>query len=234
MDSKNIAIIPAKGSSKRLPKKNILPFLGRPTIYYTIDAAMESGLFDEVVVSSEDEEVIACISNLGCNIHRRAANLASDTARVVDVIRDVLDWCARKNKHFDCLCCLYPTAPLRDAGDIKESYKLLVSRKADYAIGVTEYEHSPFFAFNINHNSMIERRWPDQAALPHWEKPPVVVDNGSLYWMKVDIFLKTGTMTGHNTVGYKMPREKSVDIDTEEDFALAEYFAKTAHKKGLK
>lgn len=231
--NRNIAIIPARGGSKRLPRKNILSFLGRPIITYTIEAALKSCLYETVVVSTEDSEIVNSIAGLGCEIHHRSPELAMDTVRVVDVINEVLNHYGKQGKEFDYICCLYATSPLRNASDIQKSYQLLINADADYCIACAEYSISPFFAFNVN-NSKIERRWPELAKLPHWQKPKVVTDNGSIYWAKTQAFLKSGELEGVNTVGYTMNQARSIDIDTEDDFKLAEYYAnnmKTINRK---
>jgi len=224
--TRNIAVIPARGGSKRLPRKNILPFFGRPIIRYTIEAAQRCGLFGTVIVSTEDAEIESNIKDSGCSIHRRKPELATDTARVVHVLKNLLETELEQGNSFDYLCCLYPTAPLRDEEDVRKAYELLTARKADYCLGVTEYDFSPFFAFNMDDLGRLERRWPELAVLPPWEKPRVVVDNGSMYWVKVAAFMRRGELEGENAVGYMMPRWKSVDIDTMEDFHLAQYFAR--------
>lgn len=137
--SRNIAIICARGGSKRLPGKNIKSFLGRPIIHYTIEAAQQSGLFDVAVVSTEDPKIKEAVEGTGCDIHDRSPELAEDTARVVDVLKEVLDYYKERGREFDYLCCLYPTAPLRNAEDIRNAYELMISRNADYCAAVTEY-----------------------------------------------------------------------------------------------
>jgi CMP-N-acetylneuraminic acid synthetase len=218
-----VAIIPARGGSKRLPRKNVLPFLGRPIIQWTVEAARECRLFAEIIVSTDDAEVMACVDGMGCTVHRRPAELASDTARAVDVLKEVLKGSLNT---FESVCCLYPTAPLRTAGDIRAAYDLMVARGADFCCAVTDFEVSPFFAFNIDAEGRIRRRWPRLAKLRHWRKPKVVADNGSTYWARVEAFLRMGELTGDNMVGYVMPRERSVDIDTEYDFRWAEFLAR--------
>ncbi len=227
----NIAIIPARGGSKRLPRKNIKEFLGKPIIFYTIEAARNSGLFEKVVVSTEDAEIKRRVEGSGCEIHQRGLHLATDTARVVDVIKDVLeDYRRRAGLAFEYLCCLYPTTPLRDAADIQNSYRLLLENCAEFCLAVSDYDYSPFFAFDIEANGRIQRRWPDLAKLPAWQKPRVVADNGAIYWARVPSFLEKGELEGENAVGYLMPKRRAIDIDTEEDFALAEQIAKTLMK----
>lgn len=223
---KKIAVIPARGGSKRLKKKNILAFNGKPMICHSVDAAKECGLFDKIVVSTDDPKIMDAVSDSGCNVDARKKDLAADTARVVDVISDLIQRLENRDESFDYICCLYATSPLRRKSDITGSFDLMMTSKADYCISVTDFEVSPFFAFDINDDSFIQRRWPDEALMPPWKKPPVVVDNGSIYWAKTEKFLETGELTGENCVGYKMPRRQSVDIDTMTDFKLAQFYAK--------
>lgn len=221
---KNIAIIPARGGSKRLPGKNILPFMGKPIIFYSIEAAKKSALFDKIIVSTDDEKVIECVKEK-CEVVKREKKLASDTARVVDVLKDLLNSLKKREETFDNLCCLYATSPLRREKDIIQSFNLMEESRADFCQSVTEYEFSPFFAFDMGKEGFIKRRWWEIAVLPHWEKPEVVVGNGSIYWARVEAFLSTGELEGEKTVGYKMSRSRSVDIDTMTDFKLAHFFA---------
>ncbi|NIA20655.1 MAG: NTP transferase domain-containing protein [Anaerolineaceae bacterium] len=222
-----MAIIPARGGSKRLPRKNVLPFLGRPIILWTVEAARKSELFERVIVSTDDDEIAACVEPTGCEVHRRPPGLGADDVRVVDVLKNLLGTMAQQ---FDRLCCLYPTAPLRTAEDIRAAHDLMVAREVDFCCGVTEFDESPFFAFDIDQEARIRRRWPDLAVLPPREKPKVVVDNGSLYWARVEAFLRLGELEGRSMAGYLMPRRRSVDIDTEFDFRLAEFMAGQVEK----
>jgi len=221
----NVAIIAARGGSKRLPRKNILEFLGRPIIHYVIEAAQQSGLFDLVVVSTEDDEIKKCVEVLKCEVHHRSPELAADDVEVLSVLKEVLDSYNEKGRVFEYMCNLYATAPMLNADDIRNSYQLMLSEGADSCTAVTEFTQSPFFAFDLKENGRIKRRWPDIVSLPPWERPKVVVDNGSLYWARVDAFVREGYIGKNNCVGYFMQRERSIDIDTKEDFELAEYYA---------
>lgn len=223
---RKIAVIPARGGSKRLKKKNILAFNGKPMICHSVDAAKQSGLFDKIVVSTDDPEIMEAVSDSGCEVDTRKKDLATDTARVVDVIADLIQRFENNLEYFDYICCLYATSPLRTESDITGSFDLMMKAQADYCISVTDFEVSPFFAFDIDDDSFLQRRWPKEALMPPWEKPPVVVDNGSIYWAKTGKFLETGELTGENCVGYKMPGWQSVDIDTMTDFKLAQFYAK--------
>ncbi len=222
---KALAVIPARGGSKRLPRKNTIDFLGRPIIHYSIAAAFASGVFDRVVVSTEDAAIRQCVAATGCEIHQRPADLATDTATVDAVVMAVLDWYEAQGRHFDYVCCLYATAPLRDADDIAASFEQLRTSGADFCMGVTDFPTSPFFALDLGENGRIRRRWPELACLPPDQRPRVVVDNGSLYWGRIEAFRRAGSLEGEHTVGYWMPRHRSIDIDTEEDLRLARFYA---------
>ena len=227
---RNIAVIPARGGSKRLPGKNILPFMGKPMILYSIEAAHQSSLFEKIIVSTDDGKIIDCVKQ-SCEVVKREKKLASDTARVVDVLADVLGFLKKNGEDFDNICCLYATSPLRTQNDIIESFNMMQESDADFCQSVSEYETSPFFAFDVDEKGFIQRRWEKIAALPPWKKPKVVVDNGSIYWAKVKVFLKTGELEGKRTIGYKMDRNRSVDIDTMTDFRLAQFFAQKERGK---
>ncbi|MBT5855613.1 acylneuraminate cytidylyltransferase family protein [bacterium] len=217
-----IAIIPARGGSKRLPRKNILNFCGKPMILYSVESAIASGCFQEVIVSTEDPEIAAVVKSSGCTIHQRPVEIASDTARVNDVIKSVLS--SRDLSH-EYLCCLYATSPLRTANDIQNSFEELCRSNSDACWSVSEYSKSPFYAYNLSSTGAIQARWPDLRDLPNHEKPAVVHDNGSIYWSRVDSFLKNNDLYGAVTTSYLMPLSRSVDIDTQGDFDLAEMYA---------
>ena len=180
-----------------------------------------------MIVSTDDDEIAGCVEPTGCDVQRRPQRLGDDDVRVVDVLKNLLGSMPEK---FDYLCCLYPTAPLRTAEDIRAAYDLMIARSVDFCCAVTEFDESPFFAFDVDDNSRIRRRWPDLVVLPPSEKPQVVVDNGSLYWARTEAFLELGELESDSMAGYLMPRRRSVDIDTEFDFRLAEFMARQMEK----
>lgn len=200
-----------------------MAFNGKPLIHYTIEAAVGSGLFETVLVTTDDPEIKSCCEDTGCKIIQRSPELATDNARVVEVLNDLLTKDEYQGR-FDYFCCLYATSPLRTSEDINGSFDLMIRESADFCQSVTDFETSPFFAYDMDGNSQIQRRWPDIAILPPWRKPHVVVDNGSIYWARVKAFFETGELDGPKTVGYSMPRKRSVDIDTMTDFNLALFY----------
>ena len=136
---KRVALIPARGGSKRLPRKNVMKFLGKPMITHTIDAAQQSGLFDRIVVSTEDEEIAIVSKSSGVAVSKRPSNLAGDNVMVKDVCIDFLNKEKKSGRNWDILCVLYATSPLRNVDDIKSVVSLIEADNCDFALAVTSY-----------------------------------------------------------------------------------------------
>lgn len=224
MMTKPVAIIPARGGSKRLPRKNIRLLRGKPVLAYTIKAAQESGLFGRVIVSTEDSEIAQISHQYGAEVFARDAFLASDKARIVDVCNSVLGQLGVERATPETFCCLLATAALREAKDIVEAYKLLQPGDCNFVMAVTDFSENPFQALRIQSNGTLELMWPDLANTPRWDAPKIVVDNGSTYWCATGAFLNYGDFYGPTLKGYAMPRWKSIDINTDDDWCLLEYF----------
>jgi len=222
---KRVAIIPARGGSKRLPRKNIIPFLGKPIIAHTIEAATNTGLFERVVVSTEDQEIAEVSSRFGAEIDVRDPKLATDSASVKEVCLDFLKTEHSLDRNYDVLCVLYATAPLRNSQDINNVVELVNPGVCDFAIAVTRYEMPPHQALRILHENRLEPMWPELVQARSDEVGELRVDNGSTYAVSVPAFIKYQSFYGPGLCGYEMPRERSVDIDTKEDLDLVSYFA---------
>jgi pseudaminic acid cytidylyltransferase len=218
-----IAIIPARGGSKRLPRKNILCVNGRPLIGYTIEAALASACFARVIVSTEDDEIAAVATAAGAQIHCRDGRLASDTATVVEVCSDVLGRLSDQGQMPERFACLLATAALRTADDIRRAEAMLAPR-CDFVMAVTEYEKSPLQALVEQSDGSLRLMWPELIDLPRSEAPKLMVDNGSIYWCRTEAFHAERTFYGHGLRGYRMPRERSVDVDTATDLALLVHY----------
>jgi pseudaminic acid cytidylyltransferase len=223
---RQIAVIPARGGSKRLPRKNILDFNGKPIIAYTIEAAVESRQFDRVVVSTEDAEIAEVSGKYGAELLRRPAEFATDTATVVEVCLHALEFETRQGRSYDILTCLYATAPLRNAEDVSNTVKLVQNRECDFAMAVTEYHYPPHQAMTENDSRFLEAMWPNLVDKRCQDMPKLLIDNGSTYVAMVSEFVKMKTFRGKRLKGFYMPRHRSVDIDVAEDLELAKYFAK--------
>ena len=217
----NIAIIPARGGSKRLPRKNILPFMGKPMLIWTCEAALKSQCFDTIVVSTEDEEIADITEQHGFSVNFRSKDLASDAASCAQVCLDVLKQYQNKNISFVNICCLYATAPLRTAVDIKETLALL-DQDTDFAFATCEYSNSPYQALTEDANHNLNPIFPLLVEKKSQELAVPYIDNGSTYAAKVEHFFKTKGFRDAKLKGYLMPKIRSIDIDTHDDYLMAQ------------
>ncbi len=222
---RRIAIIPARGGSKRLPRKNIADFYGKPIIAHTIEAALESKLFESVIVSTEDDEIATISHTYGAEVHRRDASLASDSAKVVDVCLALLAEKEKRSDKYDVMCCLLATSPLRNASHIKEAYQLFEAHGRRFVMAVTQFSKSPWQALRINENGSLSPMWSEWVNIRSQDRPQLLVDNGSTYIVDVDAFRVQKSFYGEGLRGYVMAPEYSVDIDEPADLGLAKYYA---------
>jgi N-acylneuraminate cytidylyltransferase len=218
----NIAIIPARGGSKRIPRKNIKEFCGKSIIAYSIKAAIASQLFDEIMVSTDDEEIAEISRQYGASIPflRSAAN-ANDYATTAAVLSEVLDNYAGLNKNFRFACCLYPTAPFITAQKLKNAYQLLVNNNFDTVLTVQS------FSFPIQRALYKEKdtiSWvnPQHALTRSQDLPKTFHDAGQFYFFDVDTFLATKTLLTANSGAIEISELEAQDIDNETDWKLAE------------
>jgi CMP-N-acetylneuraminic acid synthetase len=220
-----IALIPARGGSKRLPRKNIMDFRGQPMISYTIEAAKESNCFDRVVVSTEDAEIADIAHRLGADIDQRPVALASDETRVAEVCVEFLGREAHAGRVWSVMACLYATAPMRNADDIRATVGLLAQDRCNFAMAVSQYPLAPHQALVMEPGGLLSPMWPDLVDRRASELPPLVVDNGSTYAVEVAAFSQCKTFYGPGLAGYEMSRARSIDIDTWEDYEFALWMA---------
>lgn len=225
-----LAIIPARGGSKRLPRKNIIDFHGCPIIAYTIKAALDSRCFDRVVVSTDDMEIAEISARYHSDVVMRPAHLATDESRVVDVCQDFLNAELKLCRRYDVLTVLYATAPLRTAKDIQDVLSLVVDGKHQSAMAVTTYRLPIHQALRLT-GLGVEKVFPDLFYKRADEVPEFCVDNGSTYAVKTDYFLCNKQLVSPDVAIHLMPQERSVDIDTQEDYLMAEYYAGLARIK---
>jgi CMP-N-acetylneuraminic acid synthetase len=213
---KQIAIIPARGGSKRLPRKNILPIKGMPLLNFPIEAAKKSGLFDDVVVSTEDDEIANIAKEAEASVINRPLSLAQDRSTVVEVCQHVLS--LPDYETLDSFCCIYPTAVYLDPNDLIESRSLLDSEVGvDFVMGVSRYNYPPVQAL-VNKNGYLQYMWPEFSKVQSQFYPELLVSNGTLYWARFAQFQKEGTFYGERLVGYEIHHEKTVDINTAAEY----------------
>lgn len=223
---RNLALIPIRTGSKRLKNKNTREFFGKPIFLHTLEHARESGLFDTITVSTESEKVARMCEEYGFPVpFMRPPELATDKVQLVDVVSFVLGKFSELGNEFDNLCMLWATAPMRTADNIREAY-MMFEDDTDAVVGVTEFDLPVFCALQENKKGFMVPLFEKYHKLPRSKQPQAFVDNSSMCWVRVSAFQKHGTWLPPNLKGYWMPRCCSVDIDSEEDWKLAEYYYK--------
>jgi pseudaminic acid cytidylyltransferase len=219
----NLAIIPARGGSKRIPKKNIKNFLGRPIISYSIETALESNLFDEVMVSTDDEEIANIALKYGAVVpFIRSQKNADDHASTADVIREVVKSYEKLNKHYDFSCCIYPTAPFISKFDLVESFSILKSKKCDTVFPICAYSYPIQRALQVNNSGNIEMIWPENMKKRSQDLQPSYHDAGQFYWVNIKPFLATDLLYSSNSAPFIIDEMRVQDIDNESDWEVAE------------
>ena len=232
--SKPICIIPARGGSKRLPRKNIIKVGGKPVIGWTIEQAAASGLFEKIIVSTEDQEISNIVADFPmAEVWSRPNELASDRATVDQVCIDVLTRVKRETNSLPQeFCCLYATAILRTVDDIIKCHNVLTESGCDTAMTVTNYEQYPHQAMNMSEDGRLVVQWPELLNTPRQELPHFVVDAGSVYWLNTQEFLQYKNFYGGLINGYMVPRARAIDLDTPEDFEMLIYYWNKLFKIG--
>ncbi len=219
-----IAIIPARGGSKRIPRKNIRHFHGRPIILYSIAAAQASGLFDEIWVSSEDQEIMSVAQSAGAKPLWRTVGLEADEVGTQRVMQDALVRLVPTVRADDYACCIYPTAPMMTAGDLLAGFAALTKTDWDptYAMSVTAYPSPPQHSLWLAEGSAIVVDWPEDIDRRTQDLKPRYHDAGQWYWGRTSAFQRGEPLYSPATLGVPVPRVRAVDINTEEDWRLAE------------
>jgi len=214
-----LAIIPARGGSKRLPQKNILNLAGKPLIAWSIEAASKSKYLDKVIVTSDDSEILNVSQNYGVNIIKRPNELASDTATTFDAISHVIE----NNPKYDYIVLLQPTSPLRNSLHIDEAIQRLFEKNADAIVSVCEMDHSPLWSNTLPENASMQNFIHNEIKNTRSQDLPVYYRlNGAIYICSVDKLLEEKTFIIKKDIyAYKMNREDSVDIDEKIDFLIA-------------
>lgn len=219
---KRIAIITARGGSKRIPKKNIKEFCGKPIICYSIEAALSSGLFDEVMVSTDSEEIAEIARKAGAKVpFMRSAGNSDDHATTADVLLEVLADYEKAGKTFDSLCCIYPTAAFVTASKLREAGRLLETKEADAVVPVVRYSFPPQRAF-VRSGDYTVMKYPEHARTRSQDLEPYFHDAGQFYFLKASSFLKEKAVFMPRLISLEMPETEVQDIDNETDWKLAE------------
>ncbi len=213
-----LALITARGGSKGLPRKNIMLAGNKPLIAWTVEAALSAKIVSRVVLSSDDEEIIAAAKTAGCDIpFIRPAHLAIDMASSIDVVLHALE----QLPGFEYVILLQPTSPLRNAADIDSAFTLMLESAEHSCVSVCEADQSPYWMYQLTVDNKLERLIPEIGEINRRQDlPKVYVLNGAIYIARVDWLLEKKKFVSSETVAYLMPKERSLDIDTAQDFEI--------------
>jgi len=219
----NLAVIPARSGSKSLPGKNIRPLAGKPLLAHTVLAAKKSGLFDEIYLSTDSAEYARIGVEYGASVpFMRSPELAGDTVGSWAVVRDALQKYREAGREFDTVALLQPTSPLRTAQDIVNAYQLFISKNARAVVALCEAGHSPRLCNHLPADGSLDGFLNPNASGPRQEQGVFYRINGAIYIAGTPLITNTVNLYQAGCYGYVMPRERSVDIDDEFDFFIAQ------------
>ncbi len=228
----NIAVIPARGGSKRIPLKNIKDFNGAPLISYSIKAALDSGVFSKVIVSTDDPKIIEVATKYGaCAPFIRDKSLADDFTGTYDVVVDAYKRLKQSGENIDNVCCIYATAPLLNGFHLKRAYQKFIEEKADTLTSICEFPFPIQRAFIEDETGNIVYREPQFATTRSQDLPPCYQDCGQFYFYTTQLL--DGKVATPKRIGYNMPRYRVIDIDTLDDFVYAQAISKALEELNL-
>ncbi|MFT7071915.1 pseudaminic acid cytidylyltransferase [Patiriisocius sp. Uisw_017] len=219
----NLLVIPARGGSKRIPKKNIKNFSGKPIISYSIEAAIKSGLFDEIMVSTDDDEIAEIAKTYGASVpFFRSKKNADDFATTFDVIQEVVSEYKLLNKQFEFICCLYPCAPLTTSKKLEEAFQLLKSEKFDSVLPIMQFSFPIQRALKIDGDNKTKFFYPQYSLTRSQDLEQGYHDAGQFYWMNTLKCIEKSAILTDITGSIIISEMEAQDIDTEMDWKLAE------------
>lgn len=227
-DALSVAVIPARGGSRRIPDKNILPFAGRPIIEYSIELARESLLFDRILVSTDSEEIATVAREAGAEVpFMRPENLSGNHTPTAPVVRHAVGWLAKNEFKVDWVCCIYATAPFLQTKYLEKGLrKMRETPGCEFAFSVTSYSSPIFRALKIGEDGFVSMFWPENQEMRSQDLPEAYHDAGQFYWGTPQAFSKHDGMYTSHAVPVLLPRHLVHDIDTPEDWKRAELIFK--------
>jgi len=219
----NIAIIPARAGSKRIPKKNIKPFLGRPIIEYSIEIAMKSNLFDKVVVSTDDDDIARVAIGQGAEVpFIRPKELSDDFSGTHEVVGHAVKWLEDNGRKIDYVCCIYATAPFIQIDDLKKGFELIQTDKWDSIIAATNFSYPVFRSFHKIDSGGIKMLFPEHYTTRSQDLPEVFHDAGQFYWASSKVWKEKPKGFNERSSIVHLPNWRVQDIDTLDDWIRAE------------
>jgi pseudaminic acid cytidylyltransferase len=218
-----VAVIPARGGSRRIPDKNIKPFAGKPMISYAIAAAKASGVFDSIIVTTDSEKIASIAKEYGADVpFMRPKDLSDDHTPTAPVIVHALKWLRDRGRSPEYACCIYATALFVRPEFIRKGYEILIGKGVSSAFSVTTFPFPIFRALKINARGSLEMFWPEYELTRHQDLPEAYHDAGQFYWLRVESFLKSERLYSPDAMPVLLPRYMVQDIDTPEDWESAE------------
>jgi N-acylneuraminate cytidylyltransferase len=228
-----VAIIPARGGSKRIPRKNIKEFCGKPMIAWSIEAALKSGCFDRIVVSTDDAEIAEVARQFGAEIpFMRPSSLSDDYTGTLPVIRHAVEWLRDNGSPVSEACCLYATAPFVSPEDLKRGQKMLHSEACSYAFSVTSYAFPIQRAIRITSKGRVAMFYPEHFQTRSQDLEEAWHDAGQFYWGVAQAWQDEKPIFSEEAVPVTLPRHRVQDIDTPEDWARAEWLFRAMQEQG--
>ena len=222
-----LAVIPARGGSKRIPRKNIREFCGKPIIAYSIQAALQSNCFDQVVVSTDDAEIAAVAREWGAKTpFVRPEELANDYAGTIPVIKHAVEWFAANQEKPEFVCCIYATAPFVSVADLQHGLDVLTTQQSEYAFSVTSYPFPIQRAVKVTADGRLAMFQPENFQMRSQDLEEAFHDAGQFYWGRSDAFVKELPLFSKDAAPVLLPRHRVQDIDTLEDWHRAELMFK--------
>ena len=227
-----VAVIPARGRSKRIPRKNIMPFHGKPMIAWSIEAALRSECFDMVLVSTDDDEIAEIALKFGAEVpFKRPARISDDFATTVDVMAHATHWLKENFSDIEAICCIYPTAPFIDSNDLVNGFAELQRGDWQYAFSVTKFEPSVFRSFTQNSSGGIEMIFPEYYEARSQDLPESLHDAAQFYWGKPAAWLENMPIFANYAFPIRIPNWRVIDIDHPDDMDKALALAPTIFRR---
>jgi N-acylneuraminate cytidylyltransferase len=226
-----LAVIPARGGSKRIPRKNVKVFCGKPMIAWSIEAALQSGCFDEVVISTEDHEIAEVAKQYGASApFMRPASLADDFTGTTPVVRHATEWFQQRGIVPSEVCCIYATAPFLQVDDLRRGLDLLLANKCSYAFSVTSYPFPIQRAIRITEQGRVEMLHPEHFNTRSQDLEEAWHDAAQFYWGRTEAWVAERVIFSRESVPVVLPRHRVQDIDTPEDWSRAEVMFKSMQR----
>jgi N-acylneuraminate cytidylyltransferase len=224
MKAKNICIIPARGGSKRIPRKNIKNFLGKPIIIYSIEQALKLDLFDEVMVSTDDIEIANIALTNGANVpFMRTMKNSNDFATTAEVLIEVINEYSKNGFYFENICCYYPTAPFVNTRRLKEGFELLNKEQVDSVLPICAFDYSIWRSLKQNENGYLSFNWQEHEITRSQDLPVAFHDAGQWYWIKTKSLMTQKKIITSHSRGIELDFMEVQDIDNLHDWKIAEF-----------